>query len=124
MVVGFLWYSNVVFGKAWTRLQGLTDESLKTSQKQLGKLYGLSFILPLITSYVLAHVMEFSEAFYGYGFIQTGLTSAFFMWIGFVMPVQLTTELFGQKRWKLLAINTSYQLAWLLVAGVIIGWLG
>ena len=37
------------------------------------------------------------------------------------MPTQVTAQIFGEKKWKLLAIDTGYQLAWMLLAGVIIG---
>lgn len=123
MVIGFLWYSKVLFGKPWSRLRGLTDEALNADQKSVGKFYGLSFVLALLTSYVLAHVIDFSLYYYGNPPVATGLTSGFFMWIGFVMPVQFTSEMFGDKKWKLFLINTGYQLAWLLAAGAIIGWL-
>jgi hypothetical protein len=124
MVVGFLWYSKLLFGPTWASLMGHTDESLKEEQKKLGKLYGVSFLLALITSYLLAHVIDLSVFFYQSSPVQAGLTSALFMWLGFVMPVQFTTEMFGPKRWKVFGINTAYQLVWLLVAGLIIGLLG
>jgi len=124
MAVGFIWYSKPLFGKPWARLMGFTDESLKAAQKELGKLYGISFIFALLTAYILAHVVELSAAFYGTSAFTAGITSAFFMWLGFVMPVQFTAEMFGGKKWKLFAINTGYQLASLLAAGKVIGLLG
>lgn len=121
MVVGFVWYSGRLFGKPWARLMGYTTESLKQAQKTLGKLYGISFVLALLTSYLLAHVIDMSQAFYGSSALQAGITSAIFMWLGFVMPVQFTGEMFGGKKWKLFFINTGYQLASLLAQSVIIG---
>jgi hypothetical protein len=121
MVVGFLWYSPILFGKQWAKLKGYTEEYLKTEQKKMGKLYGLSFLATLLMAYMLSHVMVLSNAFYGYGMLQTGLTSAFFMWLGFVMPIQLTSQLFGEKKWKLFCIDTGYQLASLIVMGAVIG---
>lgn len=121
MVVGFVWYSPILFAKQWTKLSGHTEASLKAAQKEMGIYYGLSFVLALITAFVLSHVMAMSMSYFGYPAIQTGLTSAFWMWLGFVMPVQATGEIFGNKRWKLFGINTGYQLVALLVMGLVLG---
>ena len=124
MAVGFLWYSQMVLGKPWMKQMGYTEADLKKEQKKMGMYYGLSFILSLITAYVLSHVMNLSMNFFNYEPVQTGLTSAFWMWFGFIMPVQATGEIFGGKKWGLFAINTGYQLAALFVMGVVLGYMG
>lgn len=121
MVLGFFWYSPTLFGKPWMKLMGYTKESLKESQKEMGKLYSLSFLASLITAYVLTHIMALSQHFYGYNPLQVGLSTAFWVWLGFVGPVQMTDVIFGSKKWKLFAINTGYQLVSLLVMGLVIG---
>ncbi|MBI2049455.1 DUF1761 domain-containing protein [Candidatus Roizmanbacteria bacterium] len=121
MGLGFFWYSPGVLGKQWMKEKGLNSEKLKKEQKEMGKLYIFSFVLALITAYVLSHVMNLSSNFFGYPMIQTGITSAFWMWLGFVMPVQATTTIFGNKNWKLFGIDTGYQLVSLLAMGVVIG---
>jgi len=122
MAIGFLWYSKPLLGKQWMEAKGYTEESLKEAQKGMGPMYLLSFAAALLTAYVLAHVMQLSSVFYGYGAMQTGFTSALFMWLGFVMPVQLTNEIFGDTNWKLFAINTTHQLASLLVMVFMLAW--
>jgi hypothetical protein len=121
MAVGFLWYSPMLLGKLWMKEKGYTSESLKSAQKEMGKLYGLSFVVALITAYVLSHVAFLSNYFYNYPMLQTGITTAFWMWLGFIMPVQVTATIFGDKNWKLLGIDTGYQLTSILVMGVVIG---
>lgn len=123
MIIGFLYYSPSVMGKPWMKEMGLTSDSLKKAQQEMGKLYGVSFVLALVSAYVLTHVMAFSLNFYGYPPVTTGLTSGFYMWLGFVMPVQATDQIFGKKNWKLLALNTGYQLLSLLVMGTVLGYL-
>lgn len=124
MGVGFFWYSPFGLGKPWMRLKGYSQEQLKNEQNKMGILYGLSFVIALITAYVLSHVMALSDYFYGYPAIQTGLTSAFWSWLGFMMPVQTTATIFGDKKWELLCIDTGYQLFSLLAMGVVIGFMG
>lgn len=77
--------------------------------------------MALFAAYILTHVMVFSLKFYNYGAISTGVTSALFMWFGFVMPTQVTAQIFGEKKWKLLAIDTTHQLFSLMVMGIVLG---
>ncbi len=121
MALGFLWYSSAVLGKQWMKEKGFSHESLKKEQKEMGKWYMFSFVLALISAYVLSHVMSLSDNFFHYPMLQTGLTTAFWMWLGFAMPVQLTATIFGNKNWKLFGIDTGYQLVSLLAMGVVIG---
>lgn len=120
MALGFLWYSPMVLGKTWMKEKGFTQESLKKAQKEMGKLYGLSFVVSLVTAYVLSHVMTMSSNFFHYSMLSTGLTSAFWMWLGFMMPVQITATIFGTKNWKLLGIDTGYQLVSIMAMGVVL----
>ena len=122
MAVGFLWYGQL-FGKQWMKLKGYTAEDLKKEQKQMGKYYGMSFVLALLTAFVLSHVMTLSMSFFKTSALSTGLTTAFWMWIGFVFTTQTTNTIFGDKKWNLLAIDTGHQLASLLVMGIVLGML-
>lgn len=119
MVLGFLWYGPL-FGKQWMKLKGYTPKSLKAAQKEMGNLYLASFIASLLTSYVLSHVISLSSSFYHYSVLSTGLNSAIFMWLGFVFPVQLTATIFGSKNWKLLKIDTGYQLTGLILMSFVL----
>lgn len=121
MILGFAWYGPIL-GKPWMKLKGYTPESLKKAQQGLGGLYALSFVLALVTAYVLFHVMTLSKRFYGYSDMQTGLMTAGFAWLGFMLPVQATATIFGDKKWALLAIDTGYQLVSLLAMGLVIAY--
>lgn len=120
MIVGFLWYSPALFGKPWMKLMGFTEKSMEAAKKEMGKTYGISFLLALLMAYVLTHVIAMSENFYHYDKFMTGLTSGFWIWLGFVAPVQMTDVLFGGKKWSLFAINTGYQLASLIAMGIVL----
>jgi hypothetical protein len=120
MVIGFLWYSPMILGKPWMKEKGYTPEALKKEQSKMGKFYALSFVAALVTAYVLTHIITLSKNFYSYPDLQTGLTTAFWLWLGFILPVQLADQIFGEKNWKLLSINTGFQLVSLLAMGVVI----
>lgn len=121
MAIGFLWYSPLVLGRQWMKEKGYTKESLQKAQKEMGKLYGMSFVASLLTAFVLAHVMGLSHNFYNYAPLSTGINSAFWMWIGFVMPTQLTATIFSDKKnFRLFGIDTGYQLVGMLTMAVVI----
>lgn len=124
MVIGFLWYSPVLFAKPWMKEMGYTKQSMQADQKKMGPLYGLSFLAALVMAYVLTHVITFSMSYMGTEAVMTGLTTGFWMWLGFVGPVQMTDVIFGKKSWNLYFINTGYQLASLLAMGFVIGLMG
>ncbi len=121
MVVGFVYYSPFVLGNQWVKLMGLKMEDMRPQGPKMAKIYGTSFILALVTAYVLFHVFTLSLNFFQYDRLPTGLMTAFWMWLGFVMPVQTTDVLFGNKPLSLFAINTGYQLLSLLAMGAVIG---
>jgi len=52
MVLGALWYSPLLFGKAWQREAGLSDEDLAAGNMAL--IYGLAFLLSLIAAAAFA----------------------------------------------------------------------
>jgi hypothetical protein len=51
-VIGFLWYSPLTFGNVWMREAGLSEEKVK--QANMIKIFGLSFLLPLVICFNLA----------------------------------------------------------------------
>lgn len=125
MVLGFLWYGPLLFQKPWMKLKGYKSvEECKEEQKKMGPWYGLTFVLSLITAYTLTHVMAMSTNLFHETPMTTGLMSGFWMWLGFVMPTQAGATIFGEKKWKLFAIDTTYQLVSLLVMGVVLALLG
>jgi hypothetical protein len=127
MVAGFVYYSPAVLGKPWMKYMKYSPDEVKKDQKQMGKFYGISFILSLVMSYVLYHVMVMSMNFFNYDSLSTGITSAIWMWLGFIMPVQFTGVIFSKDHssdaFKALGINTGYQLVSLLLMGLVIGYL-
>ena len=120
MVVGFVWYSPLLFARAWTIAMGYDpDDKTKMAelQKGAGPLYAASFIATLITAAVLwvfARGLEMRSAI-------DGMQLAIWCWAGFIAPVQFTDAIFGKRGRKLLLINAGYQLAIMLAMGAIIG---
>lgn len=122
MVIGGLWYSPLMFGKTWQKLAGLKDKDIQ--ERGMKAMAGM-VLLALVTSYVLAHVTYLSDAFYddvSYG--MSALTSAFWMWLGFVLYGYLSTALFEQKPRNQVLINLGNSFITLLAMGIVIGLIG
>ena len=119
MIVGFVWYSPLLFAKPWMREMGYDpNDKAKTQemQKSAGPAYAGSFVASLISAFTLALILHGLNA-QGLDF---GLMVSFHVWLGFVATVQFTGALFMKQSMKLFAINTGYQLICYLVMGAIL----
>jgi len=120
MVIGFLWYSPLLFARPWMVAMGYDPNDkarIAEMQKSAGPMYGISLLASLISAFVLAKVlvgMTIYSALYG-------MKIGFAVWLAFVATVQLTDKMFGQRPMKLFLINTGYQLVCYVVMGAILG---
>lgn len=117
MVVGYVWYSMPVFGKAWMKLIGKSEDDLKKGATQA---YALMFVLSLLMAYVLAHFIGYANAYTLSGGAQAGFWAA----IGFVVPVLGSDAIFSGKPRNLFLITAGYQVVAITIAGGIIGAMG
>jgi uncharacterized protein DUF1761 len=119
MVLGFLWYSPLLFAKPWMVLMGYDPEDkakLAEMQKGAGKMYGMSFVASLVSAAVLAKIIAITTV----NSALFGMKVGFAVWLGFVTTVQLTNVLFAKQPAKLYLINTGYQLVCYLAMGAIL----
>jgi uncharacterized protein DUF1761 len=120
MLVGFLWYSPLLFAKPWMHAMGYDPEDkskLAEMQKGAGVMYSIALVASLVSAFVLAKIlvgMTIASPLYG-------MKIGFAVWLAFVATVQLTDKLFGQRPTKLFLINTGYQLVCYVVMGAILG---
>jgi len=112
-IIGYLWYSPLMFGNTWMKEAGLTDEDLK--QASMIKIFGISFLLTLIICFNLA-------AFLGpESNLIWGLTAGGLAGIGWVAASIGILYLFEHRSLKLFLINAGYQAVTYIIAGGIIG---
>lgn len=119
MVVGFLWYSPLLFAKPWMREMGYDpNDKAKTDEmkKSAGPAYAGSLVASLISAFTLALILHGLRA----EDLHFGIMASFHIWLGFVATVQFTSALFMKQSMKLFAINTGYQLVCFLVMGTIL----
>jgi Protein of unknown function (DUF1761) len=119
MVLGFIWYSPLLFARPWMLAMGYDPDDkskMQEMQKSAGPSYMISFVASLVSAFVLAkiiHVTTVDTALYG-------MKIGFAVWLAFVTTVQLTAKLFGNQSTKLYLINTGYQLVCYLAMGAIL----
>ena len=118
-VVGFMWYSPLLFAKPWMALMGYDPNDkagLEEMRKSAGKSYAISFVASLVSAFVLAKIITIATV----NSVPYGRKIGFAIWLGCVATVQLTEVLFAKKPAKLFLINTGYQMVCYLVMGAIL----
>ncbi len=117
--LGAIWYGPL-FGKAWMRAVGLTEEEIKSSNP--AKAYGITLVLSILFAYVMAHSFSHYEAWAEEPLTWLlGVQGAFWIWLGYVFTVRVSTGLFSMHKWSLIFIDSGYRLFQFLIAGAIIG---
>ena len=120
-VLGFIWYTPL-FGKRWA-LENNFDTTRKSTSAELGK--GMTFMV--IGNIFMAYVFAHNIAAWSYvpgtneaGPVANIIRASVFTWLGFFVPVDLSTVAWEKKSWTLFFINTGYHLATLLLAATIL----
>jgi hypothetical protein len=118
MVVGSIWYGPL-FGKKFQQLMGMdkwSPERQAQEKKNMGKLYALQLVASLVMFYTLAVFVDKT----GSVGLNGGISIALWTWIGFVVPVQLGSAIWGGSM-PLFYLAAGNMLVTLLAAGAIIG---
>lgn len=110
--IGGLWYSPILFAKAWMAENKFTEDDLKGN---LGQVFGVSFVLELIMAFNLAAFIG-TEADLGFGLLAGFLAG--FGWVALGMGV---TYLFDRKSFRHWAIDAGYHTVAFTVMGGIVG---
>lgn len=122
MIVGSIWYAKGVFGRTWGKLAKVKMDG-EANFANMAPLLLQVFVASLITAYILAHFMFLSRHFFGDSWISTGLTTAFWAWLGFTAARIFTHDVFENRPKALTLLNFGNELVTLLVMGLVLGWL-
>ena len=111
-LLGGLWYSPVLFGKAWQRETGLTDERLK--QGNMARIFGLSFVLALLAAWNFANFLGPRPSVV---FGTAVGASAGLLWVAGSFGINY---LFERKSLKLFLINGGYHTVQFAIIGLVL----
>ncbi len=113
-VLGGLWYSPLLFGRAWQREVGISDDQL--AKANTAKVFGCSFVFSLLMAFNLAMFLADPSTT-----VKWGATAGFLAGFGWVTLGLAVISLFEQKSWKYIAINGGYMTLSFVVMGTILG---
>ncbi|HRI18007.1 MAG TPA: DUF1761 domain-containing protein [Burkholderiaceae bacterium] len=113
--LGGLWYSPLLFAKAWMREAGMSEQQVR--EAPMGRVFGLAGVASLVMAFNLA-------AFIGpKASLVFGLFAGAAAGVGWVAMSLGVIYLFEQRSLKLWLINSGYQvLAYTLMGGLIGVW--
>ena len=111
-VLGALWYS-LFFAKPWMAAVGHTP-----GERPKGAVFAMvsSFVGGLILSFILAHLVIWSNA-------MTWCRGAFIggiCWLGFIAVPLFSEKLYERRPFTLFAINAGYWLVALISSGIVL----
>lgn len=113
-LIGGLWYSPVLFGRAWQQAVGLSDQTLRATAAR-------TFVVAGVVALVVGTNLGFfiggksTLSFGAFAGVATGV---------FMAGAVVTTSSFARRPARLIAIDAGYHLLSAAVAGTIIGALG
>lgn len=106
MGLGALWYSNVLFAKSWMKEAGITEEDINDPNAEMGKVYGMTALTALITSYAVGFlVVNIQPSSLG-----NALIIAVIVWLGMDLSSIIKNWGFEKRTIKLGLINHGYDL--------------
>lgn len=142
LIIGAIWYSPKVFGTAWIKASGMTEEKMKSGN--MAVIFGVTFVLSVLLAMsvngMVVHQVAatqlaftnpdadsfkaFMEEFgnlhrsFGHGALHGAIGAIFF-----VLPVIGINALFERRGWKYILIHVGYWTITLTIMGAILcGW--
>ena len=113
-VLGGLWYSPLLFGKAWMRINNFSEPDVATFSK--ARMFGWSFIFALVMSLNLSMFLAAPGTNVTWGIAAGALTG-----VGWVAMAIAIIGVFENKSWGYIAINGGYMIVAFVVMGAILG---
>ena len=113
-LLGGLWYSPLLFGKAWMRANNFSEEELQTFSK--ARMFGWSFVFSLIMAVNLAMFLAAPNTN-----VTWGITAGALAGFGWVAMATAIIGVFENRSWAYILINGGYMTVAFVVMGAIIG---
>src|SRR5262245_15268626 len=113
-VLGGLWYSPLLFGKAWMRVNNFSETDVATFSK--ARMFAWSFIFALVMSLNLAMFLAAPGTNVVWGMAAGALAG-----VGWVAMAIAVIGVFENKSWGYIAINSGYMMLAFVVMGAILG---
>jgi hypothetical protein len=113
LVLGGIWYSPLLFAKAWQRLAGISDDQAKSGNMAI--IFGLTFVLSLVAAYVFGMFLGTSMPLAGA--VGAGFAAGL-CWVAAALAIDY---LFERRPLGLWLINGGYHTLQFTLFGLILG---
>ncbi len=113
MVLGGLWYSPLMFGNAWLRAIGKSQEEIGSPTPAM--------IGSMISCVVTAAVVEFLIVSLGADSLVAGIGVGLMLGLGIIAMSMLSDSLFSGWGWPLYFIQAGYRVSYVVLMGAICG---
>ena len=113
-LIGGLWYSRLLFGKAWMQENNFKDDDLK--KVNMVKIFGLTLLFSFVMAFNLAMFLNDSKTTTSWGAI-----AGFLAGFGWVAMSQFVIGQFERKTTRYLLIHAGYVTISFIVMGLILG---
>ncbi len=114
LALGALWYSPVLFFRAWQKQTGLSDQQVAAANPL--KTYSLTLFLAWIISYNLAFFLGDSKTNWRWGLVAGLLTG-----VGWASTMFVIISLFERRSFKYMLINCGYITVYFALIGFVLG---
>ena len=114
--IGALWYSPMLFGKAWVKAHGHTPEKIEAMRASMGRAYGVSFVCYVVMAVAMAILIKRMDVIYVRGGVKLGALIG----VGFAATIGLTANMYSDKKLAAWLIDAGYQIVYLMVMGAIL----
>lgn len=141
LVLGFIWYHPKVFGNAWMKASGMTEEKMKGGN--MAVIFGFALLFAVLLASLL---MQFTNHQWGalgmvggdpllakesfnvfmadyetaFRTFKHGALHGFLFGLFGALPIIGTIGLFERKSWKYILVNSGYWIVTLMVMGAIL----
>jgi len=115
-VLGWLWYSPLMFFKPWMRLRGLDPVAAMAGAKMPGGKLVIEFARCFVLAFVIAHLVGAMHVVSLLVAVHLGV----FLWVGFPVILLTGSVIWDNVPWKVAAIHAGDWLVKLLVIPIIV----
>ncbi len=122
MIMGFIWYNPKLFGNAWMKSLGYTEDDFK--DQNMPVIFGVSFVMALVLSFFVISMLGIHNYFsddgtYAHNFGH-GAYHGIMLAIMMAVPVLVTNSLFEKRNWTNILINVGYWIATIAIMGGVV----
>ena len=122
-LLGWAWYSPLLFGNTWMKLMGFKQPSKAERKKMMAQMLKpmfFNYLANVVTAFVMVWLVKVCGPAGNASGVQAGIQTAVWIWLGFILTGQLNSVLWERRPFKLYLINVGHFLVGYLLLGVIL----